>query len=325
MNFESGVVVKKLLLISSCLFLGACLVAGVVFSQRNEQMRAEELEQVNQRLAPLYARKLELEAELKQLEDTTDAQLSGMGTLSLILTDLDSAFLEQAAPALEQAEIPAVLALFSERLPDSEGCVALTEFDRYIEEDGWDYCLAWDGTEEDFSLWYDTMAGQLEVLELDMPKAIYCVGGSYTAELEAAAKEKGIDTIVHSGEGELSLVETQVGEVWRPGALGWLTQATRNRLDQAVVSYGSLAFTVDPGEEGNFQTSQFVSMLETLNGYQEEEKLKVDTLAEARAYREEVERLKAGFQDEVYTARVQELETEIEALKEQILEIQNGG
>lgn len=324
MKFESGVVVKKLLLISSCLFLAACLVAGIVLSQRNEQAKAEELERINQQLAPLYTRKLELEAELKQLEDTTAAQLSGMGTLSLVLTDVNSAFLEQAAPALEQAEIPAVLALSPERLPDGEGCITLSDFNRYMDEDGWDYCLVWDGTEE-FGSWYDTMAQRLEALELDMPKAVYCAGGSYTAAMEAAAKEKGIDTIVHSGEENFSLVETQVGEIWRPGALGWLTQATRNRLDQAVVSYGSIVFAVDPGEENDFQTSQFVAMLETLNAYKDEKKLKVDTLVESWAYREEVERLKAGFQDEVYAAKVQELQTEVETLKEQIRAIQNGG
>lgn len=311
--------IKKVLLALLCIVMAGALMMALRWSRQEEQARSAELREVKQQMSELYSRQRELQDELDSLEEDVDTQMAGMATLSLLLTSLNSSFFGEAAPALREAEIPAVMVLSQEQYPGARDCIELEEFQQYI-EDGWDYCVSWDGSME-FDEWYDDMSGRLEELELTMPRAIYCTNGSYSSELEQSARTRGFNTIVHSGEAGLSLVETEVGVLWRPGSISWLSSGVKSRLDQTIGIYGSIVFVIGEEPDGSFQNDQFSSMLRTIGTCQEDETLLAATLADARSYRAEVDSERENYRDQTYLVRRQELEQEIEALKQQIQEL----
>lgn len=316
---------KKVLAILLCVVLAGLLMMGIRLHDQEEQRQAAALEELNQRIEPLYARQLELQTELAGLDDAYSAMANGMATLSLLIDDLDPDFLRLAAPALEEAQVPAVFALTAEQFPGESGCISAEEFRQYMDK-GWGYCLVWDQPEDtDFDQWYDRMAERLARLDLTMPEALCFMEGTYTDEREEAARDRGFTVAVHTGENGRPLIATETGEMWRPGAVSWLSAGVKGRLEQAVTSYGSIVFVVGRDADGSFDEPQFRSMLEVVQSYQKEESLLVAVLEEAKAYREGIDREKESYQDEALEARKAELEQEIESLREQIRQIGEQG
>lgn len=121
--------------------LAGLLCVGILHSRREEQARAEALNAINKQLGPLRSRKLKLEAELETLEKEPVEQLGGMATLSLLVTDLSGDFAEQIIPDLQDAGVPAVMAVSQTQFPGNAGCITLEEFQERLDA-GWDYCLA---------------------------------------------------------------------------------------------------------------------------------------------------------------------------------------
>lgn len=305
--------IKKVLLGLLCVVLVGLLGFGILQSMREDQAKALALEEINERLEPLRSRKLELEAELAGLKRENDEQMGGMATLSLLVTDLSGDFVAQIAPLLETAEVPAVMVLSQEQFPGNEGLITVEEF-RQLLENGWDYCTAWDGS-IDFSEWYINMAQRLKELGFAMPESLYCAERSYTADLEKAAQVQGITTLVHSGEKNLPIVDTEHGTPWRLGSIRWIASGGRNCLEQAIEKHGSMVFVID---QMDFYESEFKAMLNLVKRYQGEETLMAGTLAEAGTYREEVIAQQEKMQNEAYEARVRELNEEIEAVLAEI-------
>lgn len=132
---------KKVLLAFLCIVLAGALGFAIVQSKRENQARTLELEEISKELTSLREQKLELETELAGVRKESDEQLSGMATFSLLVTDLSDKFVKQIAPLLEEAELPAVMALSPEQFPGRRGLIKLEDFEQRLES-GWDYCLA---------------------------------------------------------------------------------------------------------------------------------------------------------------------------------------
>ena len=304
---------KKVLLAFLCVVLAGALGFVIVQSRREDQARTLELEEISKDLTSLREQKLELEAELAGVRKENDEQIGGMATFSLLVTDLNDEFVNQITPLLEEAELPAVMALRPEQFPGQSGLITLEDFQERLDS-GWDYCLAWNGG-EDFDGWYTGMISQLEEIGLSAPTVLYCAERSYTAELETAASANGITTIVHSGEKDLPLVATEFGEPWKPGSIRWIASGARNSLESAVEKHGSMAFVVD---QVDFYESEFSAMLSLVKNYRTEETLMTGTFTAAMEYRKELIALQRQLQNEAYELKVSDLKEKIQAVDEEI-------
>lgn len=305
--------VKKVLFGLLCVVLAGLLGFGILQSKREDQARAQALSEINEQLEPLRSRKLELEAELAGLKRENEEEMSGMATLSLLVTDLDADLATQIVPALQEADVPAVLVLSQTQFPGDEGCITVEDLQQRL-EDGWDYCVAWDGSDS-FDEWYPDMSRRLEDIGLAMPKALYCEGKSYSADLAKAAQARGITTIVHNGEQDQPIVSVEFEDLWKMGSVRWIASGGRNLLEQAVEKHGSTVFRVD---QIDFYESEFAAMLKLLNQYRDEDALMTGTLAESRAYREKLAAEQEEMRDEAYEAKVRELNEKIQAVEDEI-------
>lgn len=310
---------KKVLLGFLCIVLAGALGFAILQSKREDRAQSLALEEISKNLNSLREQKLELEIELAGLKKENDDQMGGMATFSLLITDLNDKFVKQITPALEDAQIPAVMALSTEQFPGQRGLIKLTDFQQRL-DNGWDYCLAWSGG-EDFAGWYTNMTDQLEKIGLAAPAVLYCAERSYTPELETAAVSCGITTIIHSGEKDLPLVDTEFDEPWKVGSMQWIATGARKCLESTVEKHGSLAFAVD---QMDFDDEEFTAMLELVEQFRSEETLLTGTFAAAMDYRKELIALQEQMQNEAYEARVSELKEEIEAVDQEIRSLLNN-
>lgn len=315
--------VKKILLGLLCILLAGVLGVFMLKSRQEDAMSAAVLEQINQQLSPLRTRKLEIEAEIDRLEKESDKLERGMATVSLLITDLGSSFMEQVALPLLRTDIPAMMLLSQNQFPDSPGCIALADFQTRI-EDGWDYCVAWDGS-QDFDGWYEDMSKRLADTGLTMPQTLYYEGDVYTEEISQNVQARGFNTIVRTSEEELANIAAEEGTPWGVNPVKWIASGAKRYLEQVVGSRGSVAFVID---QFDFDESEFTAMLGQLNQYQRNESLLVANLPEAREYRLKVSAQHDGAQNDTNAVKIQELEAELEDVNRQIQELlayQQGG
>lgn len=224
---------KKILLVLLCIILAGGILMGLMESRQEERETAQKLRELNEQLAPLYSRQRELQAERDAMVESTNARLSGMSTLSFLLTDLSDDFFNTAEPSLRNAGVPVVMVLSMRQFPGEAGQIPLGVFQEKLGS-GWDYCVAWDGSDE-FDQWYDDMARKLRAKSIAMPESLYCADGSYSVQLAGLAQARGFHTIVHSGEEGQALVETKVGELWRPGFVSWDSNGVKARLQECML------------------------------------------------------------------------------------------
>lgn len=306
--------IKKILIGLACAVLAGLLVFGIQKSRQEDAVRSAALREINQQMDALRTQKKELEAQLETAKEKFEAELRGMGTITVLVTDLSADLMDQITPAMEEADVPAVMALAQDRFPGGEGLVPLSGFLQKL-EDGWDYCVSYDGSAE-FDEWYGAMSELLTANELSMPRALYCAGRYYSEELEKAAQAQGFETIIYSGDQGQSDIDAESVDPWHVDSVHWIVSGSRSRMEAAASSGGSIAFAVDTA---NFSKSEFNSMLRLVNQYRDEGTLMAATFADARTYRAGViAQMEAARNDPEYNETVAALEKELEAVNEKI-------
>lgn len=305
---------KKILIGLACVVLAGLLAFGILKSRQEDAAHSAALREINQQMDALRTQKKELEAELETAREKFEADLQGMGTITLLVTDLSADLMDQITSAMDEADVPAVIALAQDRFPGNEGQIPYSTFLQKL-EDGWDYCVVYDGSAE-FTDWYGMMSELLAANELSMPKALYCAGRYYSEELEKAAKARGFETIIYSGDQEQSGIDTESMEPWHIDSVHWIVSGSRSRMEAAASSGGSIVFTVDTA---NFSRAEFNSMLRLVNQYRDEGTLMAATFADARAYRAGVvSQMKEARNDPEYNETIAALEKDLEAVNDQI-------
>ena len=305
---------KKVLIGLACVILAGLLAFGIQKSRQEDAARSAALQEINQQMDALRTRKKELEAELETAKEKFEAELRGMGTFTVLVTDLSVGLMDQAAPALKEADVPAVVALAQDRFPGEEGLIPFSDFLQRL-EDGWEYCVVYDGSAE-FDEWYQNMSGLLSANDLTMPRTLYCAGRYYTEEIEEAAKSHGFETIVYSGDQGQTDVDNESVDPWHVDSVRWIVSGSRSRMEEAANTGGSVAFTVDAA---NFSGSEFNSMLRLVNQYRDEGTLMAATFSNARTYRAGViSELEAARKDPEYNAAIAALQEELNSVEEQI-------
>lgn len=306
--------IKKILIGLACIVLAGLLVWGIQRSRQEDAARSAALREVNEQMDSLRSRKLELEKELEALKKEISTKVGGMGTISLLITDLDSAFVARISLSMDEAAVPGVLVLTEEQFPGNEECITLSRFQELLES-GWEYCLAWNGI-GDFDSWYASMSELLRESNLSMPKALYCEDRSYREDLESAAQEKGFAIIIHSGELGLSIINEEAETPWRIGSTRWASGEGRNYVDQAAYRRGSVALIID---QINFFEEEFSAMLRLINRYLEAETLLPATLTAAKSYRTKiVSQLEDAQYNSSNSEKVRAMEEELESVNAQI-------
>lgn len=305
---------KKILIGLACVILAGLLVFGIRKSRQEDAARSAALQEINQQMNALRTRKQELETELETAKEEFEAKLRGMGTMTILFTDLDADLMAQAVPAMKEADVPGVMALAQDYFPGDEGLIPISDFLQRL-EDGWEYCLTYDGS-TGFDKWYGNMSELLAANDLTMPQALYCAGRYYTEELEEAALAQGFDTIIYSGDLGKSDIDAESVDPWYVDSVRWIVSGSRGRMEEAARTSGSLAFTVDAV---NFSQSDFNSMLRLVNQCRDEGTLLAVTFADARSYRAEViSQLKDARNDPKYNATIAALQEELDSVNGQI-------
>lgn len=305
---------KKILIGLACIVLAGLLAFGIQKSMQEDAARSAALREVNQQMDALRTRRKELETELETQKEKFETELRGMGTFTVLVTDLSVGLMDQVVQALKEADVPGVMALAQDRFPGDEGLIPLSDFLQRL-ENGWEYCVVYDGSAE-FDEWYRNISELLTANGLTMPRALYCAGRYYTEEIEEAAKNHGFETIVYSGEQGQTDVDTESVNPWHVDSVRWIVAGSRSRMEEAANSSGSLAFTVDAA---NFSESEFNSMLRLVNQYRDEGTLMAATFSNARTYRAGViSELEAARKDPEYNAAIAALQEELDSVDEQI-------
>lgn len=317
---------NKLFIIATILLV--VLLAGLFkFQKIKEQEKTGYLVEYKKNVEAMSEEKTLLKTELANLEEQFRKKYAGLGTVSLIFTDLDYVVYEEIRPEMENFKMTGVLMLSQDQFPGAGGCISMAQFQQMI-AGGWDYCLEWSaaGQESDewnnedgensLELWLSQMQTMLSENNLEMPKVIYFRDGTYQKQYDATLKKFGITTAVHHGENEepMMAVTFEKGAVWRPGAYPMNVQGARSYVDTCVKEKGSMAFSIGMRNQKEMYTrSSMISMLEQLQERVEDEKLKVMTIQQAYEYREQLE---------ADAAKDLEMLGKIEAVEKQIEDVE---
>lgn len=270
-------------------FLSAALALFLWLENSRAQARQEANTEMEQEIRPLELERHRLQQELDDLNTEYTIEAQGKGSLVLLFTNLDERIYTEIYPIMNAFGFVGVLALEESRFPGSEGCMNQEQLKELIDA-GWECCLRWK-PDSDAENWAETERRLAEKAGISCPAAVYFPADSYEPERETILGEMGFQTMVHHGEGELSLLSSEIGEgPWRPGAMGWEQKGAAKMLDEAVTQRGDLVFTVgtDTAEE-EYEKDSFISMLEKADIYCDVDELKVMTLTEAREYRKGLE------------------------------------
>jgi hypothetical protein len=145
--------------------------------------------------------------------------------MSILFVDLDSAIYTEAFPIMskqdeEDVAIVGVLALSEDELPGLDGNLTLPEYNA-LTDAGWGSALYWNGEKELEGFIID-MHTLLDSVGVDFPDSMVFAYGTYSSEYDATLLMHGIENAVHSGEENLSYIESADPDgVWHPGRIGW--------------------------------------------------------------------------------------------------------
>lgn len=314
---------NKLFIIATVLLV--VLLAGLFkFQKTKEQEKTRYLVDYIKSVEAMSEEKTLLEAELADQETELYKKYAGLGTVSLIFTDLDDVVYEEIRPEMKAFKMTGVLLLSQEQFPGTEGCISMAQFQQMIAA-GWDYCLEWDaansesdewssdGVGNSLELWLSQMQGMLSENNLKMPKAVYFQDGTYQKEYDSVLKKYGITTAIHHGENEepIMAVTFEKDTVWRVGAYPMNVQGARSFVDACVREKGSMVFTIGRHNQKEMYTkSSLTSMLEQLQESVKDEELQVVTIQKAYEYREQLGADAA--KDREMLGKIEDVEKQIE-------------
>jgi hypothetical protein len=301
------------------------LVVLVWNGNKSDKARQQSIEAMQQELVPLETEVNELQEKLNNLKKESGTQSVGVATEELLVLELDTELYTGLFPLLKKYETCGVLALSETELPGLPDKITEQQFRNLINQ-GWSYCLGWDGTTE-LSDWLEQMQEYLKELDLEMPDIVYFPSGSYSTELDAVLSEYGITIAIHHGEEQLSIMNAEDfnEEIWHPGAKTWNYSGVKMDMTALAKSGMNMVFTVSfQQEESLYMEENFQSMLDYIADFRENDQLMVTDFATARSAKIEAEAEKASRQEKL-EAEQEELQAEIADLESQIKEIYAQG
>lgn len=285
---------KKVSIAVLTVLLATVLVVFLWNEKSNEQTRAEQAEQLNSQIQPIQQEIDALRKERAELTAAYEAEALGKGVVTLMFLDPCAELVDFVCPQMREAGLVGTLAFSAQNLPGASGALTEGEFQSLIEQ-GWSYCLAWDGS-GDLQDWLSDMETALDDAGMEMPDAMYFPPGSYSSQLAETLGED-FRIAVHHGEERLPLLIQSASEAdaqtepgrWLPGAYGWYDDYGSDLVWEAMDSGCAVVLTVGTEvSEGTLDTESFSAMMEALGSWQKEANLLVANLDKAYSYRQDV-------------------------------------
>lgn len=276
---------KNRIAIGVSVILAALLVWMIWKNDREEKQMEKQLLTIYEEARLLELQKWKLQNEIEVLEKDYRTDISSSATEELLVRELDDVLYTEFYPLMQEYQTVGILALSEAEFPGSDGNITSEQFAEIL-QNGWSFCLAWNG-EEELSEWLLDMQSLLASENLNMPEVIYFEPGSYFAGADDILSEFGISVAVHHGEEELPLIATESGEgIWHPGSRPWNGTNIRSIINSFVDEGGNLAFTVSfSGEEDLYSYDSFKNMLAYIKSFRENGRLQVTDLVSARSFR----------------------------------------
>lgn len=278
--------------------------------------------ELSSKLSTLESRKREIQGELLRLEENIEKEADASATLNIIFTDMSEVICTEILPMMQEHEFKGTLAVTKNDLPGNAGKLT-DEQVLALADAGWKLIPRW--SEGDGATGVEKAAEWLTLCGFDHGGCVMVDSGSLTEEVETALAEAGYTTIVIcvSDDSEGIVTAEEIGDLWKPKAIGYLYGERKSALEDAAMTDGHMGFVIGFDEESAieyYNAKMLSSMLTYLGGYEDNGYIRCMTVDEAKSYRANADlRHKeavaaAEAQVAEYNAKLAELDEEINKL-----------
>lgn len=207
---------KVIALILVVLLLGAC----VYYLRSVEREDRNNMRDLYSEVEPLQRQREALAAERDGLEFNYALQMRDVGTVQLLIRELDGSVYTDIYPLMRDRGIVGVLGISTKQLPGTDRKLSIAQYTRLL-KDGWGSCLVYE-KDYDLAYWYNIISGSMTAMGLDMPTTIFFPDATYKPEMDETLTGLGIQIVVLAAEdGRSSTVTPVDGELWFTGAMPW--------------------------------------------------------------------------------------------------------
>lgn len=289
-------------------------------AQKEREQQEQILETLYKEAYPFIVQKQQLKNELDQLEEDYQILKKGIATAEIIISEINEELFIDLYPLAQEYQITGVVALSREMLLSDGSSNMQEQFDEML-ENGWSYCLSWDGNGE-FSVWLEEMEQLLSSRNMAIPEVVYFEPGSYFAGADKWLMERGFSVAVHHGEEELPLILTEPEDgIWHPGCRSWNDTGIRTTVEGFISTGGNLTFSVGFTEGKDiYEHESFQIMLDFIESYRNDGRLMITDFSTARTICEE-EAKEGSLQEAQWLDEKAKLQAQIEEMEERIEEI----
>lgn len=240
------------------------LGAGVYYLRKIENADRDNMKDLYSEVEPLQRQREALVTEREGLEIDYALQMRDVGTIQLLIQEMDEKVYTEIYPLMRDRGIVGVLGINTKQLPGTAKHLTLDQYNRLL-KDGWGSCLVFEKN-ANFNFWYTTMQNWASRNGVAMPTAIFFPEGTYDSALNDALIEKGINTVILPAENGRSATVTPLdGELWFTGAMPWnYTGVTTDTELLARTDGANLTFTMSLTNLWDaFEKDSFVRILDT--------------------------------------------------------------
>ncbi len=275
---------------------------------RDELARALQAE-----IEPLKYERVELEAELANIEKSYSAEANGVASFCLIMADMSADIYKVILPEVQRFGYVGNLAVSDPAQIGSEGKLSAGEI-RSLSAEGWSVIAAWDGT-GDAAAHYVAIMAAVQNCGAEFYPAVLFTGERLESSHAAALLGAGAKQIILPETAEIA------DELKKATDSGVIRSAEWDRDGGNVVILSGIALHEDvvfTASADGINLALFKSMLDMLKMY--ESNIKVNTLGGRLSYREEAMRELAAIA-EASAAREAAIEARIAEIKREINEL----
>ena len=312
--------VVKILITVLAVLLVLAAGAGAVYSIKdnrasrdNIDARDELARALQAEIEPLKYERVELEAELENIEKSYSADANGVASFCLVMTDMSAEIYTSILPEMQRFGYVGCVAVSDPALIGTEGKLGAGEL-RSLGAEGWQIIAAWDGT-GDAAAHIAAVTLAVENCGAELYPAVLFTGEKLESATAADMLGVGVKQIILPETAEIA------NELKDAADSGVVRSAEWNRDGGNVVILSGIALHEDvifTASADGINLALFKSMLDMLKMY--ESGIKVNTLGDRLTYREEAMReldaiAAASAEREAQIAeRIAEIKREINAL-----------
>ncbi len=298
------------------------LVIGYKDYSAKQDKTAAVYAELSAKLSDLEAEKREVQGNLVTLEEDIDKIANAKATLNIIFTDMSDVIYTEIFPTMTENGFTGTLAMSAADLPGEAGKLTDDQIAHLMNE-GWELIPCWSADDGDTGI--AKAEEWIKQYGYDPKGCVMIDSESCTAEVEATLVGAGYNTVITKMTDNSSdvVVNDEIGEVWKPKAVGYLFEERKTVLANAIKTSGHLAFVVGFDENTKnelFGSKVLASMLTYLKSCESGTSLDCMNVSEAKAYRVEADARRreavadAEARKAEYNAKLEQIEEAIDSI-----------